>query len=58
MKKRLLALVLGSCVALSALVGCSGAAAPAAAPTPAEEKKEEAPAQTEPAQEEAEAPAA
>ena len=58
MKKRLLALVLGSCMALSALVGCSGAAAGAAAPAPAEEKKEEAPAQTEPANEEAEASAA
>ncbi len=58
MKKRLLALVLGSCMAVSALVGCAGSSAPAAAPAPAEENVEEASAEAEPVKEEAEAPAA
>ncbi|MCR5687950.1 MAG: ABC transporter substrate-binding protein [Lachnospiraceae bacterium] len=46
MKKRVLALILGSCMVLSALTGCAGAAAPAPAPAPAEEKAEEAPGET------------
>lgn len=49
MKKRLLALVLVSCMALSALTGCAGAAE--SAPAPAEEKAEEAPAEEAPAEE-------
>ncbi|MCR5473573.1 MAG: ABC transporter substrate-binding protein [Lachnospiraceae bacterium] len=52
MKKRVLALILGSCMALSALTGCAGAAAPAPAPAPAEEKTQEAAAEAEPAKEE------